>query len=75
MINLVVEDLVKAKEGVQNIASLKQMFKNSNDPSESDRLYKQCMEEHTKTDKLIKKGKKMLESEQKDLKGKWECNL
>lgn len=68
MINLVVEDLIKAKEGVQNIEALKQMFKNSNDPSESDRLYKQCMEEHGKTDKFIKKGKNMLESEQKDLK-------
>ena len=70
MINLVVEDLISAKEGIQNIETLKQMFKNSNDPSESDKLYKQCQEEHTKTDKLIKKGKKMLEQEQKDLKGK-----
>lgn len=71
MINLVVEDLVNAKDGVENIKSLKLMFKNSNDPSESDKLYKQCQEEHTKTDKLIKKGKKMLEQEQKDLKGKF----
>ena len=70
MINLVVEDIVNAKEGIQNIESLKQMFKNSNDPSESDKLYKQCQEEHSKTDKLIKKGKKMLEQEQKDLKGR-----
>lgn len=69
MINLVVEDLINAKEGIQNIESLKKMFKNSNDPSESDKLYKQCQEEHTKTDKLIKKGKKMLGQEQKDLKG------
>lgn len=69
MINLVVEDLVNAKDGIENIESLKQMFKNSNDPSESDKLYKQCQEEHSKTDKLIKKGKKMLEQEQKDLKG------
>lgn len=70
MINLVVEDLVNAKDGVQNIESLKQMFKTSNDPSESDKLYKQCQEENSKTDKLIKKGKKMLEQEQKDLKGR-----
>ena len=69
MINLVVEDLINAKEGIQNIESLKKMFKNSNDPSESDKLYKQCQEEHSKTDKLIKKGKKMLQQEQKDLKG------
>jgi len=70
MINLVVEDLINAKDGIENIEVLKQMFKNSNDPSESDKLYKQCQEEHKKTDKLINKGKNMLKQEQKDLKGK-----
>jgi hypothetical protein len=70
MINLVVEDLVNAKDGIENIEVLKQMFKNSNDPSESDKLYKQCQEEHKKTDKLINKGKNMLKQEQNDLKSK-----
>ena len=69
MINLVVEDLINAKDGIENIEALKQMFKSSNDPSESDKLYKQCQEEHKKTDKLIQKGKNMLKQEQKDLKG------
>ena len=69
IINLVVKDLINAKEGIENIKVLKQMFKSSNDPSESDKLYKQCQEEHKKTYKLIQKGKSMLKQEQKDLKG------
>ena len=42
------------------------MFKASNDPTESNKLYKKCQEENKQADKKIKSAKKFLEQEKKD---------
>ena len=72
-INLVVEDIHAANEGIESIIEFKRMFKSSNDPSEADRLYKQCQEENKKTDRHVKAAKKLLQQEKKELDGKYPC--
>jgi pimeloyl-CoA synthetase len=70
IINMIVEDLKNVKQRIENIEDLKQNFKESNDPSESNQIYKRCMEEHKLTDALIKKAKKMLDNEQTNINSK-----
>ena len=68
-VNTVVKDLKKAKENIMAIQELRKNFKNSNDQSESTKMYKMCQEKHDRTDKLIKNAKKYLEFGRENLEG------
>jgi hypothetical protein len=66
-INLVVEDIKIANEGIIKIVEFTRMFKASNDPTESNNLYKKCQNENRDTDKKIKSAKKFLQQEKKEI--------
>ena len=69
-INDVVSDVKRAKESITQMIHFKKIFKTSNDPTESDKIYKQCQEENRKTDSNIKSAKTALEADKKTTNGK-----
>ena len=68
-INLAIQDLHKAYEGLAKIEFFKDAYQSAHDQKEAERMFKQAGNENAAVDKFLKSAKKMLERERKGMAG------